>query len=105
VSAALAIRDDDHDDAWRVQRAQQEARRSVMTALVCLDPRLLRPRDREFVDWACRASSTALDEGHAARVDRLAWRYRRLLPAHLAPRVDPDDPLVRAEALEVTAGA
>ena len=40
-----------------------------------------------------------LDRITRAQLDalaRLAWKHRRQLPAHLAPELNPDDPIVRA---------
>lgn len=33
-----------------------------------------------------------------ATLARLTWRYRRQLPSHMAPKLNPDDPIVRSLA-------
>jgi hypothetical protein len=78
--------------------SEQEAR--VRAAFVAFD-RLLIDRlfaatkpgtyEREFV---LRDPAT-FDPADRALLARLAWHYRRRLPAHVRPRSNPSDPIVR----------
>ena len=43
---------------------------------------------------AARIASRGISEEERFHLFRLAWFYRRKLPAHLAPRMNPEDPIV-----------
>jgi hypothetical protein len=84
----------DPDDAPRVQRAIDDALRLVMRALGNVSMRAGGP-DRRAVVELCDREPWQLTPAERARIDRLAWKYRRELPPHLAPKLPPFDPLVR----------
>jgi hypothetical protein len=83
-------------DAARLASAETELRRVLIRAL----------RDVIMLtdsDTAVRRRLVAADLARWTReeqrdLDRLAWKYRRRLPRHLAPRLNPDDPIVRGMA-------
>ena len=88
--------DTPRQQAARVAAAEAEARRVLIKAL----REVIMLRD---IDSAARRRLVAADLDRWTRddqrdLDRMAWRYRRQLPRHLAPRLNPDDPLVREMA-------
>lgn len=46
----------------------------------------------------------AMTDAEARQIDLLAWRYRRALPRHMAPRLPPHDPIIRALKQEAQHG-
>ena len=42
-----------------------------------------------------RRSPATFDAFDFVLLDKLAWHYRRRLPRYLAPKLNPDDPIVR----------
>jgi hypothetical protein len=85
----------DEEDAWRVAHARTVALGLVMNALHLIDRRKLLPRHWEFVRYVCCKPVEHLSIAQRDHVLRLGWRYREHLPAHLAPKVNPADPIVR----------
>lgn len=51
--------------------------------------------DRGLIVGAKQRGKTMLTARHAQKIDLLAWKYRRHLPRHLAPKLPPRDPIVR----------
>ena len=45
-----------------------------------------------------------MTDAEARQIDLLAWRYRRALPRHMAPRLPPHDPIIRALKQEAQHG-
>ena len=85
----------DDEDAFRMARTFNEVLGLRMRALARIDRHLLLPQHRDFVHWVCRMPIEQRSDRQRQQVTRLAWVYRRNLPNHLAPKVNPDDPIVR----------
>jgi len=85
----------DAEDAWRVEHARTVALGLVMRALRVIDRRKLLPRHQDFIRYVCFMPVEHLSMAQRDHVLRLGRRYREHLPAHLAPKVNPDDPIVR----------
>lgn len=81
-------------DAPRVERAIYDALHLVLRALLNV-PMRAGGVDRRAVCDLYRGGWRQLDPAERARVDRLAWKYRRSLPPHLAPKLPPFDPVVQ----------
>jgi hypothetical protein len=82
----------DAEDAARIAAAEAAllARQVAALARAMMPPGCW---DKRFVrDVAGRDAATLTDKQKAA-VQRLLWKYRRQLPKHLVPTVDPADPL------------
>ena len=81
----------DAEDAARLALAEAGAVRVTLAALgrvtitSCTDRRTRRLLTARDPAWLTP------QERHA--VARLAWRYRRQMPRHLTPHINPDDPL------------
>ncbi len=86
----------DAEDAPRVRRALCEEIAALCRALICV-PRPLWGRDDRFLEWVTRMAPDQMSEAQRDHLLRCAWRLRRYLPPHLAPRANPDDPIVRGE--------
>lgn len=84
------------DDPPRVLRALCDEVAAVCRALICV-PRPLWGRDDRFLDWVTRLPPDQMSDAQRDHLLRCAWRLRRYLPPHLAPKVNPDDPVVREE--------
>lgn len=82
------------EDAERVQNAVNDAARLVMRALLNV-PLRAGGVDRRAVCDLCRREPSQLYPSERAEIRRLAWKYRRSLPPHLAPKLPPFDPLVQ----------
>jgi hypothetical protein len=80
------------DDALRLAAARREAIAVTAQALASIS---LPPADRVFIVEMQRRRGYAeqLTERQQHALLQLAWHYRRQLPAHLAPKINPDDPL------------
>lgn len=80
------------DDATRLLAARAEAIAATVQALAQIS---LPPVRRAFVVEMRRRRGLgeALTARQQQHVLQLAWRYRRQLPAHLVPKINPDDPL------------
>lgn len=82
------------EDTERVQRANDDALRLVMRALRQVSMHRGSPDRRSAVEL-CGRQPWQLSPAERARVEWLAWKYRRDLPQHLAPKLPAHDPLVR----------
>ena len=91
--------DIDAEDIERARLAETKALRLVMNALVLI-PEPFWGRDRAFIGFVCRMAADQLTERQRQHVQRVAWRLRRYLPPHLAPKCNPDDPIVREMAMK-----
>lgn len=79
------------DDAARVHAARSEAIAATVNALRQVS---LPPAERALVVVVARSMAThPLNPREMHRVMQVAWRHRRKLPPHLAPKINPDDPL------------
>ncbi len=90
--------DDAGDDAARIARAESQARAVMLKALADLIM-------TRTADLGARRRLRAADPERwtvelQAELDGLTWRYRRQLPRHLAPRLNPHDPIVRERLLQ-----
>jgi hypothetical protein len=52
--------------------------------------------DRHFIVGARQRGQSKLAADDVRKIELLAWRYRKVLPRHLAPTLPPYDPIVRA---------
>lgn len=85
----------DAEDAARVRQAVDAELRLLVSAIRGTDRRLW-GIDTGFVDGACRCVPvSAMSDRQREHIRRVAWRLRRYLPAHLRPKLNPDDPIVR----------
>nr|WP_294547660.1 hypothetical protein [uncultured Rhodopila sp.] len=82
------------EDRARMRKAQDKALGVVMNALVLI-PIPFWGKDKDFIGYVCRMQPDMLSERQREHVTRVAWRLRRYLPAHLAPKCNPEDPIVR----------
>ena len=93
LSAAL-----DDEDAFRLAKVETEVLGLRQRALRTIpDFKLLSGGHRSFVRYVCGMAPEKLSDAQKDQVHRLCWLYRRSIPAHLAPKCNPDDPVV-AEA-------
>jgi hypothetical protein len=82
------------DDEARTLTAQRAATALVVAALARID---LPPVERALIVVVSRSqAANPLSRREMQRVMEVAWRHRRQLPAHLAPRLPPSDPIVQA---------
>jgi hypothetical protein len=95
VSAHLSVALDDAAAFAREVTTPAEVLGLRMRALARIAPHLVLPEHRDFLYWVCKMPVEQLSERQAAQVTRLAWRYRSRVPPHLAPKCNPDDPIVR----------
>ncbi len=93
MSAHLQIPLDD-EDAFRLVKTERELLGLYQRALRQIPAHLLMPSHRGFVQFCCRVAPENLSDRQAEQTHRLAWIYRSRLPAHLAPKINPDDPIV-----------
>lgn len=87
----------DDEDGFRLARTENELLSIYQRALAVIPRHLLLPRHLEFVGWVCRMAPEHVSERQRDHIHRLAWVYRSRLPRLLAPKVDPDDPIVREQ--------
>lgn len=83
--------EDDPEEAGRVYKAVIAATRDKLDALRAAPP----PGsfDHQFV----RRDPATFDATDHEILRRLIWHYRRRVPGWMRPRMNPDDPLVRAQ--------
>jgi hypothetical protein len=102
----------DDEDAFRLAYAQAAAHEAAkmlferrVDALHLIPQYLVLPQHRRFIRHALALAPEMLSPAQREHADRLFWRYRRNMPAHLAPKVNPDDPIVREQrAKEIVRG-
>ena len=86
-------------EAARVAQAEAEARRVLIRALrEVLNGTRSAQADRARLRRLLAADLARWSREDQRELDRLAWKCRRLLPRHLAPRLNPDDPIVKERA-------
>jgi hypothetical protein len=85
----------DDDDAARMAGARHDAIRLMVRALqhVSILPGHPHKGFIRRVAGQIEQSGQPLSARQEQHVLRLAWRYRRQMPAHLVPGINPDDPL------------
>lgn len=81
------------DDAERLAIVLAPLMVERITTLLGL--RVMTVRDRELVQAMARRDPRTLTPDHRHWVQQLLWRYRRALAADIAPKLNPDDPIVR----------
>ena len=74
--------------ADRIRRALDGSRRIRLTALQSV----AMPNSHDAI--FARRDPAGFDDGDLRHLERLLWHYRRVLPRWLAPRANPDDPIV-----------
>lgn len=87
----------DAEDAERSAQAQAAADRLLLKHLAALSWAPRHPYARAIRELLA-ADLTRLTPLQAHQLRKLAWAYRVRLPAHLRPKVNPDDPIVREMA-------
>jgi len=95
--------DTPEQDAARRAVAQREFCRRVIRALDAVTmlpghPDKHRLRQLKAVDLA------AITDDQMAAMNSLAWKYRRQMPPGLAPKLNPDDPIVCQRMKETALG-
>jgi hypothetical protein len=86
-------------EAARVAQAEAEERRVMIRALrEALNNTRSMQADRARLRRLLAADLGRWSRDDQRDLDRLAWRHRRRLPHYLAPRLNPDDPIVREMA-------
>lgn len=90
---AYAVAEIDHDEPARVCKALATHYGAVAAALK--NVRFEKIHERTFVERLRAHGRQSLDDAELERIKDLAWKYRRQLPAHLAPKLPPHDPIVR----------
>lgn len=83
---------------WRAAR-----HRAAWITLMALDHITTRWIDRRFIVETKAAGEARVSDRDAYQIEVLAWFYRRALPRHLAPKLPPFDPVVRAMQPEMRA--
>lgn len=82
---------DDDEERMRITLAPvMAARIRYLLALT-----VMAGKDRTLAEQLGRRDPKTLTPEHRHWVQQLLWRYRRALPAGVAPRLNPDDPIVR----------
>jgi hypothetical protein len=87
----------DADDAARLAAINRKAWRLTIEALrhvTMLPGHSDKWRLRQLV----AVDLDRISDGQIAMLNRLAWRYRRQMPKHLVPKLNPDDPIVKEMA-------
>ena len=87
----------DAEDAERTALAEAAANRAILKRLAELSWPPSHPYRRAMRELLA-ADLTKLTPLQAHQMRKIAWAYRRKLPAHLRPKVNPDDPIVREMA-------
>lgn len=82
----------DEDDLDRVAKAVAA---EMAIEIAALRRVAIRAQDRVFLRRAAAIDPLHLSDNDRARIRSLCWRYRHALPAHLRPKLNPDDPVVR----------
>ncbi len=91
----LAFADDTDDatqDAARVAKAERQVMVATLNALRRVRNTV---QDRAILRGLVQADFDWLTAEQRAALERMAWKYRRQIPPHLAPKLNPDDPIVR----------
>jgi len=88
--------------AWQAPEQDDDEERMAITMAPVMVTRIkallgitLAPADAALVDGLTRRDPKTLTAEHRHWVQRLLWKYRRDLPRGVAPKLNPDDPIVR----------
>jgi len=83
------------DEAGRVALAREAAIRATVEALnrVTYLPGSSHKAFARQIRQQLEHSAVPITDRQEQHIARLAWRYRRQMPAHLTPKTNPDDPL------------
>ncbi|MDA8049975.1 MAG: hypothetical protein M0002_08215 [Rhodospirillales bacterium] len=92
--AARSVPPEREREAQDQERAELAGMREMVRELAKVP--IARTSDRRFVTEMQRFDLARASALTRARIRRLAWKHRRALPRMLAPRANPDDPIVRA---------
>ena len=92
---AASDRDTPEQDAARARLATRRVLELTIGALRMVTMPPSSP-DRWRLRTLVHADLDTISAEHIALLAQLAWRYRRQLPKHLAPKLNPDDPIVRS---------
>ena len=84
----------DAEDRLRLGVAEDHVLQRTLHALRVI-PRPFYGRDAAFIRAVVGQRAEMLSDRQRAHLKRVAWRLRRYLPPAIAPRVNPDDPIVR----------
>ncbi len=87
----------DDEDRARLAIAEAAAFRAILKRIGDLAWAPNHPH-RRTVRQYLTMDLTTLTEHERGEITRLAWMYRRDLPEHLRPKLNPDDPIVREMA-------
>ncbi len=85
----------DEDDKARM--AQSEVKLLGITVEKLKSVSELTAEERRFVeamDLQLNVFRKIVERGEVQRIKDLAWKYRRKMPSHLAPKLPPYDPIV-----------
>jgi hypothetical protein len=87
----------DDDDQARMEKAVVDALAIAVTRLKAVsmamggaDARFIRNMDLTL----CTLRKMP-EQGQVQKIKELAWKYRRMIPAGIAPKLPPGDPIVR----------
>lgn len=94
MTFALPDLDTPEQDAARQAASQRDFLRLVVAALGQVRMLPGHP-DQGRLRRLMQVDLAAITDEQIAALDRMAWRYRRQLRRGLAPKVNPDDPIVR----------
>jgi hypothetical protein len=89
VSAVL-----DADDIDRIRHTEARLAGVRIAALARIPDYTLLPRHREFVRLIAAIAPETMNVKQQDHVLRLCWIYRAKIGRNLAPRCNPDDPIV-----------
>ncbi len=87
----------DAEDAARMRAAEVKLLGITVAKLLALKAHLsgVELRFIERLDTQINVLGQAPDAVSLRGLKDLAWKFRRLMPAHLAPKLPPHDPVVR----------
>ena len=87
----------DAEDTERLRLAEAQAFRAILKRIADLAWAPNHPHRRTVRHFLTR-DLTRITEHERGEIMQLAWMYRRDLPEHLRPKLNPDDPIVREMA-------
>lgn len=87
----------DEEDRERLAIAEAAAFRAILKRIADLAWAPSHPWRRTVRSYLI-TDLTKLTDHERGEIMRLAWMYRRDLPEHLRPKLNPDDPIVREMA-------
>jgi hypothetical protein len=94
---AYAQPERDEDDAARVNASIINMLGITVSKMLALSLHKASPEGRfiEAMDTRLNVFRAMPTDAEVTRIKELAWKYRRQLPAHLAPKLPPNDPIVQ----------